>query len=239
MQGKSRIAGRTKLAILLIVIGIPFLIFLGKWVFDDRSYYLISLGIIVLAMIPFLLVFEGRRPKTREIMVIAVMASLAVVGRAAFFMLPHFKPMSAIIMIAGITLGAEAGFLTGVASAFVSNFFFGQGPWTPWQMFAFGMIGLVSGLLFYRKDGKEAEDRLVVCIYGGIVTLLFYGLLMDTASLLMYSEEITWQALLAMYASGLPFNLLHAFSTMVFLFVLYPVMEKKLRRVRVKYGFLQ
>lgn len=239
MQEKSRIPGRTKLAILLIVIVIPFLLYVGIRVLEDRSYYLISMGIIVAAMIPFFLVFEGRRPKTREIMVIAVMASLAVVSRAIFFMIPQFKPMMAVIIIAGISLGAEAGFLTGAVSSFVSNFFFGQGPWTPWQMFIFGLTGFVSGILFFHRDGRAGGNRLVVCIYGGIVTVGFYGLIMDTASLLMYSDNVTWQGIVAVCAAGLPLNLIHALSTVVFLFLFYPVMEKKLRRVRVKYGFLQ
>ena len=90
------------------------------------------------------MIFEDRKPQAREVLLIAVMAAIAVVGRMAFFMLPQFKPVTAIVIITGISLGAEAGFLTGAVAGFVSNFFFGQGPWTPWQMFAFGIIVLPS-----------------------------------------------------------------------------------------------
>lgn len=238
MQSKSRLKKRTWMACLLLAVGVPLLLAAGIHALWNRSYYFISICIIVLAMIPFFLVFEGRKPKAREILVIAVLVALAVIGRAAFFMVPQFKPMAAIVIIAGIMLGAETGFLTGALSAFVSNFFFGQGPWTPWQMFAFGIMGLFAGLLFYKKHGEELESRVAVCIYGGVSTVLFYGVIMDTASLLMYSGEVTVAGLLAMYASGLPFNLIHAASTVVFLWVLYCPMAKKLRRVRLKYGLL-
>ena len=100
-------------------------------------------------------------------LLIAVMAAIAVVGRMAFFMLPQFKPVTAIVIITGISLGAEAGFLTGAVAGFVSNFFFGQGPWTPWQMFAFGIIGFLAGLLFRGKREKYKKSKLILCLYGG------------------------------------------------------------------------
>ena len=138
----------------LILTAIPAVIFFGIFFLNDRSDYFIFLCIIILSMLPFFLVFENRRPQAREVVVIAVMAALAVAGRAAFFMLPQFKPTAAIVIIAGVGLGAEAGFLTGALAGFVSNFFFGQGPWTPWQMFAFGIVGFLGGLIFRRKRGK-------------------------------------------------------------------------------------
>src|SRR5690606_9923266 len=113
----------------------------GIYLLNDRKYYVISLLIITYSMLPFAMVFEKRKPQARELIVIAVLCAIAVAGRAAFFMVPQFKPVVAIVIIAGITLGAESGFLVGVMTGFVSNFFFGQGPWTPWQMFCFGVIG--------------------------------------------------------------------------------------------------
>ena len=148
------IGKRTILAFVLILTAIPAVIFFGIFFLNDRSDYFISMCIIILSMLPFFLVFENRRPQAREVVVIAVMAALAVAGRAAFFMLPQFKPTAAIVIIAGVGLGAEAGFLTGALAGFVSNFFFGQGPWTPWQMFAFGIVGFLGGLIFRRKRGK-------------------------------------------------------------------------------------
>jgi energy-coupling factor transport system substrate-specific component len=108
-------------------------------------------------MLPFVFAFEGRKPQARELVVIAVMVAITVAGRAAFFMTPQFKPVSALVIISGAALGAESGFVVGALSGFVSNFFFGQGPWTPWQMFAFGLIGFISGLLFRRMSASIGE----------------------------------------------------------------------------------
>ena len=173
------------------------------------------------------------------------MAAIAVVGRMAFFMLPQFKPVTAIVIIAGVGLGAEAGFLTGAMAGFVSNFFFGQGPWTPWQMFSFGIIGFLAGVIFSksknRKGSREAEwlHVLTLCIFGGLATLVIYGLLMDTSTVFMSSQELTWQAFLAVYISGFPFNVIHAVSTVIFLFFLALPMERKLDRIKKKYGILE
>lgn len=232
------IGKRTKISILLILFAIPFLIFFGIFFLNDRSESFIALCIIGLAMIPFCMVFEDRRPQAREILLIAVMAAIAVVGRMAFFMLPQFKPVTAIVIITGISLGAEAGFLTGAITGFVSNFFFGQGPWTPWQMFAFGIIGFLAGLLFRGKREKYKKNKLILCLYGGIATLVIYGFLMDTSSVSMFGTGFSWKTLMAMYVSGLPFNIVHGISTMVFLFFLAGPMDRKLERIKKKYGIL-
>ena len=222
-----------------------FLGFFGIFFLNDRSDIFISMCIIGLSMIPFCMVFEGRNPQAREILLIAVMAAIAVVGRMAFFMLPQFKPVTAIVIIAGVGLGAEAGFLTGAMAGFVSNFFFGQGPWTPWQMFSFGIIGFLAGVIFSksknRKGSREAEwlHVLTLCIFGGLATLVIYGLLMDTSTVFMSSQELTWQAFLAVYISGFPFNVIHAVSTVIFLFFLALPMERKLDRIKKKYGILE
>lgn len=221
---------------ILILAAIPVVLILGMTVLRERSVYFISLGIICLAILPFLVLFENRRPQARELVLIAVLTAIAVAGRAAFFMIPQFKPVTAIVIIAGIALGSQAGFLTGALSGFVSNFFFGQGPWTPWQMFSFGIIGFLAGVLFHKRAERQQESRLVICIFGGLATLVLYGLIMDTSSFLMYTSQVSGAALLTIYASGLPFNLIHAASTVVFLLFLYRPLLQKLERVKIKYG---
>ena len=108
--------------------------YLGVRVFGDRKYTFVSILLLLEAMLPFALLFERRRPQARELVVIAVLCAIGVAGRAAFAMLPSFKPVMAVVILAGIALGCETGFLVGAVTMFVSNFFFGQGPWTPWQM---------------------------------------------------------------------------------------------------------
>lgn len=262
---------RRLLAALLILVLMPATILLGVYVLEDRKYYFISLLLIVYAAIPFVLMFERRKPQARELIVIAVLSALAVAGRAAFFMLPQFKPVAAIVIIAGISLGAEAGFLVGATAGFVSNFFFGQGPWTPWQMFSFGLIGFVAGLLFGRRAGKRAApspapvpapasastieepwrgqkglkglqrlrtSRGALCLFGGLATFVIYGGIINLSSLMMFTAQISWPALLAAYASGFWFDLVHASATVVFLFFLAEPMLEKLERVKIKYGLL-
>ena len=240
LEGRKETEGsrrkRMIFGMVLILAAIPAILVLGMTVMQERGMYFVSLGIICLAILPFVVLFENRRPQARELVLIAVLTAIAVAGRAAFFMTPQFKPVTAIVIIAGIALGAQAGFLTGALSGFVSNFFFGQGPWTPWQMFAFGIIGFLAGVLFHKREKRQQESRLVVCIFGGIATFFIYGLLLDTSSYLMYTSQISRAALLAIYASGLPFNLIHASSTVIFLLFLYHPLLKKLERVKLKYG---
>ena len=198
-----------------------------------RGYYITSTLVIVELIVPFLLAFESRKPQARELVVIAVLSALAVAARVVI-PLPHFKAIFAIIMLSGIAFGPEAGFLTGALTAFVSNFIFGQGPWTPWQMLGFGLVGFLGGLLFYNREVKTAP----LIAYGFLSVLVIYGVLLDTASLLMYSQSVTWNALLAVYASGFPFNLIHAAGTAVFLLLLKKPVLSKLRRIKIKYGMM-
>lgn len=232
-----RLTRRTWLAAALILVVIPATVLFGVCVLQDRKYYFISLLIILYTMIPFAMVFEQRKPQAREIIVIAVLAAIAVAGRAAFFMLPQFKPVVAIVIIAGVSLGAEAGFLVGALAGFVSNFFFGQGPWTPWQMFCFGIIGFLAGILFQK--GLLPKKKLPLCLYGGLSTFFIYGGIINIGSLMMFTPSFSWKALLATYASGFWFDLVHAIATVFFLFILARPMLEKLDRIKIKYGLIE
>lgn len=228
---------RTCMAAVGILVLIPACIIFGIVVLDDRQYYLISLLILAVTILPFFLVFESRRPMARELVTISTLSAIAVAGRAAFFMLPQFKPVTAIVIITGVTLGPEAGFLVGAVSGFVSNFFFGQGPWTPWQMFCFGIIGFLAGILVQKR--LLCHKRWALCLFGGAATLLIYGGIINIGSVIMFSGTLSWKTLLAAYASGLPFDLVHAASTVIFLFFLANPMIEKIQRIQVKYGLLE
>ena len=132
-------------ATLLILLLIPLTLFVGVYYFAGRKYYFISLLILLECMLPFFLIFEGRKPQARELVPIAVLVALNVAGRAAFFMLPEFKPVVAMTILAGVAFGGETGFLVGAMTMLVSNMLFSQGPWTPWQMFSMGIIGWLAG----------------------------------------------------------------------------------------------
>ena len=132
---------------LILIIIIPAIVIVGRKLFNDRRYNLISIIIAFLSSIPFFVRFESKKPKTREIMVIVVMVSITVTSRIIFAPIPGFKPVTALTAITGMAFGPEAGFLTGSIAALVSNMFFGQGPWTPFQMIAWGILGFIAGLL--------------------------------------------------------------------------------------------
>ena len=233
----KRLSRRTLLAAILILLIIPGTILFGVFFLNDRKYYFISLLIVIYTMLPFVMVFENRKPQARELIVVAVLAAIAVAGRAAFFMLPQFKPVVAVVIIAGVCFGAESGFLVGAVTGFVSNFFFGQGPWTPWQMYCFGIIGFLAGILF--KKGLLKKTKLPLCVFGGLATFLVYGGIINIGSLLIFTSQFSWKALLATYISGFWFDMVHAIATVFFLNIISRPMIEKLERIKIKYGLIE
>ena len=231
---KRKLKKRTVTATLLILLLIPLTLFVGVCYFAGRKYYFISLLILLECMLPFFLIFEGRKPQARELVLIAVLVALNVAGRAAFFMLPEFKPVVAMTILAGVAFGGETGFLVGAMTMLVSNVLFSQGPWTPWQMFAMGIIGWLAGVL-YRK-GVLRRGRLSLCIFGVIASTIIYGGIMNPASALMWSNTINWKIILSYYVTGLPVDLVRAVATFIFLWLGAEPMLEKLDRIKVKYG---
>lgn len=205
--------------------------------FGDRLYLIVSVALIVLAIVIFVRGFERKKPGTKDVVLISVMVSLAVVGRLVFFMIPQFKPCAAVIIITGIMLGKQAGFLSGVLTAFISDFFFGMGPWTVWQMIAFGLIGLLSAIIFNQEriEKMGGYGKLILCSYGFVVTFFVYGIIMDTSTVFMVTDKPTVKIFVATYASGIVFNLIHGLSTFVFLYLMANPLSKKIKRVLIKY----
>ncbi len=232
-----KLGKRTLVASFLILLLIPLTIYFGAYFLGDRKYYFISLLIILETMIPFCLVFESRKPKARELIVISVLCAIGVAGRAAFFMIPQFKPVVALVIISGVCFGAETGFLVGAITGFVSNFFFGQGPWTPWQMFAFGIIGFVAGILF--KKGFLRKTKTSLCIFGFLATFIIYGGIINPASVIMWQNKINMDMIQSAYVMGIPFDLIHSVSSAFFLWFISEPMIDKFERIKVKYGLIE
>ena len=130
-------------------------------------------------------------------------------------------------------LNLLGGFLVGAVTAFVSNFFFGQGPWLPWQMFAFALIGFFAGAVFARR---VRPGRAQLCVFGALIVALLYGPLMDVASVLMVTGDVNRSAIITALATGVTFNLTHAFATVVFLALAGQPLLKKLDKVKIRYG---
>ena len=234
---RQKLPGRTRLAVALVFLLIPLTLLLGQYYFSGRKYYLTSLLILLECMLPFFLMFEGRKPQARELVIIAVLCAIGVAGRALFFMLPQFKPVLALTIIAGVAFGGETGFLVGAMTMLVSNILFSQGPWTPWQMFSTGIIGFFAGILF--RSGRLPRSRAVLCGFGFFTAIFIYGGIMNPASALLWTTELNWKIIAAYYISGFPMDVVHGAATAFFLWVAALPMLEKLERVKVKYGLVK
>ena len=229
----------TLISLAALLLMIPVTLYLGTQL-PGRMYYLTSTLVAIETMLPFFFRFEARKPKARELVMLAVMCALATVSRL-LVLLPNFKPITAIVMITGIAFGAEAGFLTGAISAFASNFFFSQGPWTPWQMMAYGAGGFLAGLLFCRRDVmffRGWKNRIFLGIFGFLAILLVVGPLLDCCTLFTTGTKITWKFTVAVFSVGVVHNLQHGLACGATLLLLGAPLLEKLNRLKVKYGVL-
>lgn len=202
---------------------------------NQNGYALLSALIIALFIIPFFISLEAGKPAARDIVPIAVLSAAGVAGRVLFAALPSVKPTTAIVIISGMVFGPQAGFLTGAVSAFVSNFFFGQGIWTPWQMLAWGLCGFLAGLL--------AKTRFMRSRYGpavfGFAASLMFGVIMNCWHIIGFVNPITLGAVAATFAASIYFDAVHAFSTAFMMLVMGASWTKKLSRVKLKYGIME
>ncbi len=205
----------------------------GIFILKGEDYYLISMAIIIISLLAFLLSFEKTRPNAAMLTVIASLCALGTVARIAFFFLPQVKPIAAIVIIAGCVFGSEVGFVTGAVSAFVSNFYFGQGAWTPFQMFALGMIGFFAGIFF-----RNSRNRIAIMIYGFFSIIIIYGGVVDINTIFYAVEKPTWSEVAAIYMTGLPLNITFGISTAAFLFLLYRPIMSRLERMNKKYRLI-
>ena len=227
---KSNIA-----TLLIFLLAIPATLFLGSKM-SGKWYYLTSTMIIIELLIPFFMTFEGRKPQARELVVIAVMCALAVAARVAI-PIPNFKAIYGIIMIAGIAFGPQSGFLVGAVSALSSNFFLSQGPYTPWQMMAYGAGGMLAGFLFQK--GRLPRKPVLMGIVGFLGIVFFVGPLLDTCTVFLAPISMNLKSIMAIYASGFTVNISQGISTFLVMFLLGRPLLEKLDRVKVKYGMME
>lgn len=225
---KSRTYVRTMLYFILI----PAVILVGIHIFHDRKYAFVTLAVAICACIPPFVGYEKRSSDTGKLVVLSVLTALAVIGRAAFALLPGFKPVTAVVILTGMYLGAESGFLCGAFSALLSNFLFGQGPWTPLQMFSWGLIGFLAGILAKRL----MKHRALLLLYGAFAGIL-YSALMDVWSVLWLNGILEWKRYFAMLFVSLPSTVMYMISNVVFLLLLAKPFGTKLSRIQKKYHF--
>ncbi len=184
---------RTLVSAALIFIAVPTVISLGAILFNDRNYILVSLIVLALTMLPFFMVFERRKPKAREIALIAVMCAITVCAHLICNITIPLMAGTAIIIVCGISLGPEAGFLIGALGRFVLNFYYGQGPWSPWQMFCWGLLGFLAGLAFNRANLEQKNSRNFSVVMGSVMCVIF-AIVIAYLSYVMFppSDEATF-----------------------------------------------
>lgn len=232
---KQKLSRRTKTAAAIILTAVPVTLFTGIYCLGIRKYNVLSIIILLECMLPFFISFEKKRPRARETAVIASLCAIAIAGRAAFFMLPQFKPVMAVTIIAGAAFGGETGFLVGAVSMLASNILFSQGPWTPWQMFAMGITGFIAGILF--RKGFLKRNKTSLAVFGAASAIIIYGGIMNPAAAIIWStEKINTNIILAYYISGFPLDCIHAFATAFFLMAASEPMLETLDRIKTKYG---
>lgn len=176
---------RLELTAVLIFLVIPALIALTVFLGSKRLYMPLSLLILVMIMAPFFMIFERRRPRAREVVLIAMMSALTVASHTFFHIAFPVQIGTAMVIISGISLGPEAGFLIGAMSRFVCNFYMGQGAWTPWQMFCWGLLGFLAGLAFNREISKQNSIGNFKKVMAPVLCVIF-------SELVAYISFLVW-----------------------------------------------
>jgi energy-coupling factor transport system substrate-specific component len=195
------------------------------------SWLVASFAILAFALAGGFAWYERAHPTTRALALVATLAALAALGRVAFAPLPNVKPTTDVVLLGGYVLGGAPGFAVGAVAALASNLFFGQGPWTPWQMAAWGLTGLMGAGLA-AVAGREL-GRVVLaaaCALAGLV----YGAILNVSLWVMYSGDHTWAKLAATFATSLPFDLVHAGGNAAFCLAFGPALVRALARFRTR-----
>lgn len=195
------------------------------------SWELASFLIVSAVLIGGFAWYERTRPPSQVVALVAALAALAIAGRIAFAAFPNVKPTTDIVVFAGYALGPAPGFAVGALTALVSNLWFGQGPWTPWQMAGWGMCGILGAALGLRRREPSRLTLAVVCGFAGIA----YGALLNFSLMATYGGEISLQRFLALEARAIPFDLAHATGNVVLALVAGPAMVRMLIRFRERF----
>lgn len=230
MNDKKRIIINTLVSVFCYFILIPFLIYLGV---KFNKYNIVSIIIAFICLIPQFVKFENSKTSASELVIIASMIALSVVGRIIFTPVPGFKPVTAIVIITGIAFGSEAGFITGALTALISNIFMGQGPWTTFQMFVWGFLGYLSGII-YKNIGEKQPNMIILSIFGGLGGVVF-SLLMDIYTVISY-KDISFSRYILCVSNSFPFMAIYAISNIIFLLILAKPILTKTNRIKKKYG---
>ncbi|NLD26903.1 MAG: ECF transporter S component [Acholeplasmataceae bacterium] len=209
-----------------VIIGIP-------GIFGKNQYQLTSLVVVVLVLIPFLINFEARKHRAAELVLMAVLTAITVISRIIFSPLPFFKPVTAILVLIALVLGRETGFIIGALAALLSNFYFGQGPWTPYQMFAWGIVAYLAGVF------SRYRQRLVIVLLLGLLSGVLFSVIMDVQYYFFLEDRFDFGGFWLVMLKSLPMTLTYMASNVIFLFLFRKIFITRLERVKKKYGLFE
>lgn len=212
------------------LVAVPVVLVLGMVL--EGPWALGALAVVLAALLVMAAGWERHTPALRQLLPTVVLGSVAAAGRVAFAAVPDVKPTSAVVILCGALLGPRCGFLGGALAALLSNLFFGQGPWTAWQMFAWGLMGYGAGLLGSRGLLKS---RAQACVYGFCACWL-YGWILDAYTLVGYVRPVTLVSGIATFVASAPFDLAHALATVAFVAAFWGRWRRSLERVLVQHG---
>jgi energy-coupling factor transport system substrate-specific component len=175
--------------------------------------------------------YERSRPPAQVVALVAALAALAIAGRIAFAAFPNVKPTTDIVIFAGYALGGAPGFAVGALAALVSNFWFGQGPWTPWQMAGWGLCGVLGALLALGTRNAGRLTLAAICGFAGIL----YGALLNFSLMATYGGDLTLRHFLVLEARAIPFEIAHVLGNVALALVAGPAMVRMLVRFRERF----
>ncbi|MFD2443728.1 ECF transporter S component [Bacillus sp. CGMCC 1.16607] len=227
---------RTKVALPALILLVTVLLWVSLiW---DENYLLLSFGLVILSILYLIFRFENRKVDARELVLLAVLASIAAVGRIPFASIPSVQPTTFVIMMSGLVFGAESGFMIGAVAALASNMVLGQGPWTPWQMVAWGFVGLTAGLLNKTRFMNSILGKIIF----GVIWGFLFGWIMNLWSLFSFTQSgeiLNSKSFLTYLVGSALFDFMHSMSNVFFLLVFGNVWMKILSRFKKKYGLLE
>jgi energy-coupling factor transport system substrate-specific component len=227
-------AGNKILIMSVILVGAAVVVGLLVWQ-THRNWEIFAALLLLAALGIFFASFEGNKVSSREVGVIAVLAALAAVSRVPFAPIAGLQPTTFLLMVSGYVFGARSGFMVGAIAALASNFFMGQGPWTPFQMLFWGLIGASAGLLgVVRPDAGRA-----VMVSFGIIWGYLFGWLMNLFLVVVFIKPLTWKAVFLAYVASFPMDTFHALGNACFYLLLGPQVIKVLKRFQEKMTYVE
>ncbi len=197
----------------------------GAWAVPALAVAAASVGLVLAG-------WERSVPALRQLLPAGTLAAAATAGRILLAAVPDVKPVSAVVILCGACLGRRPGFLCGALAALASNLFFGQGMWTPWQMYAWGLMGYVAGAL---ADRGLLARRGALCAYG-FLSCMAYGAVLDAYTAVGFVRPLTAASLLGCWAASIPFDVVHGLSTVAFLLAVWVPWGRAIRRTVTRYG---